>query len=340
MQKIGHTLLREMIDKHLSNLEIRFLLLIARVQDDHGNVTGVYYRDVCEKLSCSETHFYNVLRSLADKGIITWTKASYFDYDITILDNDFSSDERYRQGYLSLDKGLFNDAFDKLKAGAKLIAMELFLRQSALYARTRGQSRSYSLKKDTFYKKFMEMLSVSRRVLHDYLESLKGLFSIGEKDGKLYVTPTKDTCSDKSLEDPKELSGNQRYDQHDVRTLCRRNRIAANGCSDDAVSDVAKLFSQYADKARMAGMDIRETVRESILRSVDKNETTFRAKERFLDNRLVHRILKDKIAQKKRTLENSPEKMMELQAIAEALEKDEDDAWERFENTQSLIYGV
>ena len=85
--KIKYSLLDRLCN--LTNKEVDFLLYVAHYQDDYGRIRGIYYRDVCQACDMCKQTFYDVLRSLQQKGVITYVRADR-DYNITILDNDFS----------------------------------------------------------------------------------------------------------------------------------------------------------------------------------------------------------------------------------------------------------
>ena len=298
MQKISYTVIKKMIDSKLSSLEIDFILYIGRFQDNSGTASGIFYKDTCQELGCSYQHFYNILRHLEQLSIIEAVRCGN-DYDVKLLDNCFEDGEDYKKGYVSLSHGLFSPAFRKMKAGEKLLAIELFRRQDAHFHRTRKLSLCFFTK--TLKESFCALLRVTKRVLLGYLKTLKEYFSIGVKDGKVYITAKK--CAYSKREDHK--TDPELYNEHEIRVICRRNRIDPEAYDANAAADTAKLYAQYAEQAVRAGMDIREAVRECILRSVDKKERTFRAKERRLEPKLVHKLLKLRI------LPNIPESQTE-----------------------------
>ena len=59
-----------MIEKKLTSKEIDFLLYISRFQDNNGRVDGVYYKEICQRMHMSNQGFYDVKRSLTEKGLI------------------------------------------------------------------------------------------------------------------------------------------------------------------------------------------------------------------------------------------------------------------------------
>lgn len=115
--------------RNLTNKEMDFFLYIARYQDLAGNVPGVHNQDVCKHTGMCKQSFYTVLRSLQKKGIIEYRKCSEIDYDIHIVDNDFSYDGAFQEGYINLHRKVFHrERFKKLKANEKYLLFELLKR--------------------------------------------------------------------------------------------------------------------------------------------------------------------------------------------------------------------
>ena len=119
--KIKYSLLDKL--NSLTNKEIDFILYVARYQDDYGCIRGMYYRDACENADMCKQTFYDTLRSLQAQGIITYSRVNQ-DYDITILDNDFSYPGAYHEGYINVSRQVFHTRrFHELKAKEKLLLL-------------------------------------------------------------------------------------------------------------------------------------------------------------------------------------------------------------------------
>ena len=104
------------------------------------------------------------------------------DYDIIILDNDFSYPSSYQEGYVNLNRKVFSSpGFKKLRAKEKALLL-------LLLQRTHENRSSYQIGTKKFYEKYMALLGVTKHVLRGYLHSLKKFFSIGVKDGKYFIT--------------------------------------------------------------------------------------------------------------------------------------------------------
>ena len=157
---------------NLTNVEWDFLLYIGRYQDRMGCVEGVYYRDVMRNTGMCKQSFYNALEGLETKKIISYCKNSEIDYDIRILDNEFPTQESFKEGYIKLNRKIFRATkFLKLKAKEKFLTIE-FLKI------THENASSYQKQKDDFFDKYCRMLGVTRRVIRGYLHHLRKLFSM------------------------------------------------------------------------------------------------------------------------------------------------------------------
>ena len=273
---IKNTLFDKMFD--LTSNEISFLLYISRYQNEKGKVLGVYYKDVCENIYISIQTFYTVLYSLRDKGIIIYKKNHYMDYDITILDNDFS-DANKRRNYFVVTNKLFSlPEFHTLKAGEKLLAIYI-------YRFYETNHTSYKIRCGKFIDKWTKLLKVSSRVIKGYLHKLKHamLISEGVKDDKYYMTPLQHT-----LDKINDCADRKYCHKEIVVALCRRKRIKRYHQKD--VDDVAVLFDQYSSRAAQLGKEIVDCMSWSFDRVVHYYRS--HEKERALEPKLIHSLLK------------------------------------------------
>lgn len=262
--------------RNLTNKEMDFFLCIARVQDLHGDVPGVHHKDICEKTGMCKQSFYNSMRSLAQKGIITYQKRTETDYDITILNNDFSYPESFREGYVNLHRQVFHlQKFKKLKANEKYLLME-FLK------RTHENSSSYQVGVHKFYKIFKEMLGVTSRVLRYYLHSLKAFFSIGIKNKKYFVTYLHSVFSEKEKKGVEE----QEF-EYFVSTQCRRSHLQH---AQKELADTANLIKQYRSMLKQEGISLN-ALKQMLAAAIQINGEN----GRLLNSRYVHKIFREKI---------------------------------------------
>ena len=95
---------------NLTECEWKLFEYMIRRQDNSGKVFGVHNKAVCQTTKMSKQSFYNALRGLAEKKVITYeagvpeytvnpvAKHKIFgrsiDYNVTITDNDFPMKEQ------------------------------------------------------------------------------------------------------------------------------------------------------------------------------------------------------------------------------------------------------
>lgn len=266
--------------QNLTHKEMDFFLFIARFQDIYGFVPGVHNRNVCKRAGMCKQTFYVAMRSLERKGIISCRKNPQHDYDIWILDNDFSYPGAFREGYINLHRQVFRQKyFLKLKANEKYLLMELL-------KRTHENSSSYQVGTQKFYKTFCEMLGVTKRVIRAYLHSLRKFFSVGIKNGKYFITYLH------SVFNREEKKGVEEQEfEHYVAVQCRRAKLAYTA---EALAGTARLIKQYrriawpdgspAEQTRMGKEMLGECIRVS-------------AQNGFVEliERYIHRLLKERL---------------------------------------------
>ena len=159
-----------MIDKQISSREVDFLLYIARFQDDFGKVYSVSYKDVCDSIHISIQKFYDILGSLASKGLIRVDKLNKADYCVTLVDNDFS-DKDFSEGYLNVASQKFqSEDFLSLKAGSKLLY---------LYMQRFTKGRHMLLEK--FYNEFCKRFHCAKKTIQEWLRQLNKVFLLISK---------------------------------------------------------------------------------------------------------------------------------------------------------------
>lgn len=266
--------------KNLTSTELDFLLYIARKQDLRGCVVGVHNQDVCRNTGMCKQSFYTAMRGLEKKGVIRTFKASEIDYDITILDNDFSYDGAFNEGYINLQRSVFRQKhFKKLKAKEKWMLM-YFLHI------THENSSSYRIGTKTFYDKFTKLLRVSGRVIRSYLHNLRRFFSIGIVKGKYFITYRHSVFKAKD-----EIGTERCCHENFVAAAARRNRIRE--VTYQSIRDTAELVKQYRQDAAVRGYDIFEILRICIRESVKDKE---RPKDRKLQDKYIHKLVRKTLA--------------------------------------------
>ena len=264
--KIKYSLLDKL--NSLTNKEVDFILYVARYQDDYGCIRGMYYRDVCKNADMCKQTFYDTLRSLQAQGIITYSRVNQ-DYDITILDNDFSYPGAYHEGYINVSRQVFHTRrFHELKAKEKLLLLH-FMKI------THSASGSYQIGTGKLYTKYMQLLGETKRVLRGYLHSLKKFFAIGIKDGKYFISYLRTVFNDRV-----EVSETDQYMRHLVRVSCRRAKI--KDFVPAAVKDVVTIMKQYRKEAQ------ESSIGKSIFEIVD--DCICQAKE--LNSKYIHKLVR------------------------------------------------
>lgn len=270
--KIKYSLLEKWCKANLTSKEYDFLIHIAHYQDLMGQVKGIYYRDVCKACDMCKQTFYESLRSLQKKGIITY-KSVNNDYDITILDNEFPNPESFKEGYINVTRKAFiNENFRGLKGKEKILLM-IFLKN------TNDNSGSYSIGTKKFYDNYTDLLGVTKKVLRGYLHSLRKIFSIGIKNGMYYITSKKEF-----LAFERKVSETKQYLDHVVKADCRRSKIKE--FSQEAFEETVKLVNQYGDIAKALGYDILAVIGASIYDSVSE------VKRKVLNFKYVHKLVR------------------------------------------------
>ena len=281
MQKIKLFVLDKMIEKKVTAAEIDFIINISHYQDDKGNVKGVYYKNICNSLKISYQKFYDLKVSLVNKNIIRVYKEDYTDWNVQILDNDFSYPESYKEGYINTNHEIFYcEDFLNLKAGEKLLAMQFLKISNA----GRG---SYNIGVEKFYKKYTTVFSVTKRVIQNYITKLRKFFSIGIKEHQYWITPLARVFKkDNAPSDANVLH------KHIGHLICRREKVQYNSKS---FKDAITLMKQY-------GTVLHEQILEvfclAVKKSIQKANEHIKNKSkwnRILQPKLVHKMLKEEI---------------------------------------------
>ena len=262
--------------RNLTNKEMDFFLYIARYQDLAGNVPGVHNQDVCKHTGMCKQSFYTVLRSLQKKGIIEYRKCSEIDYDIHIVDNDFSYDGAFQEGYINLHREVFHlERFKKLKANEKYLLFELL-------KRTHENRSSFRIGTQKFYENWMAELGVTKRVIRYYLHSLRKFFLIGIKQGKYYITYLHSVFNQKE----EKTIDEQEFDYF-VEVQCRREKIKF---TSEALHDTGKLLRQYRPGiVRQGGTlgELKRIMAQCIQTSIQGQDQ----RTRHLNSKYIHKLM-------------------------------------------------
>lgn len=260
--------------KNLTSKELDLLLFIARFQDEKGNVESIYYKDACRELKMCKQSFYNALSGLERKGIVRYMRTPESDYNIKILNNDFSQGkEDYQKGYIMLNRRVFRSkSFQELKAREKYLLIRL-MQETHL---CRGM---YKIGRKKFCDKYKEELGVSARMIRRYLHSLKEFFTVRLVKGIYRISYIADKFAKRTESTLRQTR------EHLAAKILRQAGYKRQWRSH--VIELADLIQQYEGKASAQGYQISNLLRQVLerIRSEEDGEV-FRVK-------YVHMRIKD-----------------------------------------------
>ena len=237
-----------------------FILYIARIQDDSGCVRGVYYKDVCEKANMCKQKFYEVIRALQEKKIITYIHTDNCDFDITIINNDFSYKGSLQEGYVNLSREIFHTKyFKELKVKEKWLLLE-FLKL------THSNNTSHQIGLNNFYAKYSNALNVTKRVVRGYLHTMRRFFSIGRKNGKYFITYRAKVMSPRITDTYKKGYGRKAevdyFYENEINRMCRHFRIKK--IEEEKCHDAIGVIKRYKDRAKDQSKNILDVIEKCV----------------------------------------------------------------------------
>lgn len=268
-----------LLDKmsNLTRAEMDFLLYIAKKQNLRGFVPGVHNQDVVRNTGMCKQSFYTAMRGLERKGLIRIFRATDIDYDITILDNDFSYEGAFQEGYVNIQRKVFHTKkFQSLKAREKFMLM-YFLKI------THENSSSYRIGTRMFYEKFTSVFQVTERVVRYYLHALREFFSVGINNGIYYIT-----YKHSVFQAVAGIGTETLEHENFIKVCCRRNKI--RNVSDGQIGDTAGLIKQYRKEAERQKHSIYEILRIAIRQAaLEKRQP----KDRILNPKHIHMLTRN-----------------------------------------------
>lgn len=280
MQLAYETLLKL---NNVSRTEMNIFLQCVRYQDEEGQVVGAYYKYFMDLLGFkSKQTFYNVLRSLSEKKLLSYTQNVKGDYDIHVENQAYVHQEK--PDYIDLNKVIFQSKeFFRLKAHEKYMLLDL-MRSTALNKGIRV------IRVEEFYQKYCKALQVSKRIIQIYLHTLRKYFSVHIKDGKYYIK----FLGGKLFEKPKRaikgkrstyISNSTAVDQQReyIGTVLLRRKQLARKRQEDAL-ELGKLMYQYRSIIRKMGKDVL-SVFSTVLHDHAEESTLF-------DIKYFHKMLR------------------------------------------------
>jgi len=239
LYKLKNKYIDKMVASRMSSYEIDFILYVAEFQDVTGMIESVYYKDVCDALGISIQKFYDILKSLSLKGLITYDKVNYADVRVKLVGNDFSGNsfKKGSHGYLKVTaKDFRNPNFRDMKAGAK-----------ALYLYMQRFTKGKHMHVHNFYTEFCKLFHVKEKTLQKYLRQLKeyGFLCVSKKRNKsnnYEMTMKLGSALDKT--GPAIQNEKQLY-LDNIKELVRRNfrRYVPNENAEKVLQDVANLIN-------------------------------------------------------------------------------------------------
>lgn len=250
-----------------------FIYLIRRQNQSDGRVEGVYYRDVMKETGMCKQSFYNALRGLESKQVISVTRGSDKDYNVQIRGNAFPTNASYSEGYVKLNRRVFRSRrFKALKAHEKYMLFE-FLKC------THEGRGSWRIGVKRLYEKFTKLLGVTERTIREYLHSLRKFFSIGIKDGKYYITYLHSV-----FQDGGEKAEDTWHYEHLVKKECWRNHVTYD---ETSLKETAFLVKQY----RQLGGGAKALIRIVML-CIQKSVEGVERRDRTLQYKYIHKLVK------------------------------------------------
>jgi len=293
VQKLRYEILDKLIESNVTSTEIDFLIYVSRYQNDSGIARGIYYKDLCSELGISFQSFYDLKASLSTKGIIKAEKHSYFDWDIEILDNDFSNvdyeevDENGKKKvkYINTNHNIFyQKEFYGLKANEKILAMDFMKNCLSGYG-------SHDIGTQNFYDKYTNLLGVTKRMLQSYMQALKCFFSIGIKDKKYWITPLANVRRKFGAKTEIET-----YRGHIGEIICRRSKIKT--VKEQEKKDTVDLLKQYLKSVNGQIDKLEDLLFIAVQKSIEKANAGVHNVYKWvrqLQPKLVHLCLREQL---------------------------------------------
>lgn len=299
MNKISKTLLNRIYkDKKMTSDELSFFIYICKIADDKGMCKGVYYREVVEEIGISISQFYIVKKRLEDRGYIVCSKEYTQDIDIYINDNSYVIEDddgneiECYANYLNLNREAFSKEFYDLKVGAKKILLDIMYLGAIRKDKVKGYAKLWRAPKSE-YIAYSDRFGIDIRTVKQYFKDIARWIGVYTHDGlnKDIVTVKEEALNaqmvKKKSKDGIRLTKAQdrlASDVHFVKTHVRRNGLEAEL---DELTDAAGLISQYINKAKAAGLEIRKVFLEALQATVHQTNLCIAAAaiNKYLSNK-------------------------------------------------------
>ena len=245
---------------NLTNCEMNMYLWLCENQNDNGAVSGVRPSDFLDMMS--KQSFYNALNGLNDKGLIRLgLRKKRHEYKISLNEVTIVGDE-WKEGYINLNKKLFQcEDFKKLKSREKYL-MLLFYVKTSVAVTPSGTKAVHSMEKDTFYEKYSKLLNRSKRRIMEYMHSLKKFFNINIKLRKRTRKHQEETVKEYkigrnrntySLDVKEDKNGRVKHRKQHVKAMVRKYNL--KGVTEEFINDVIGLYKNHIKNYTEARID-------------------------------------------------------------------------------------
>lgn len=245
---------------NLTNCEMNMYLWLCENQNDNGAVSGIRPSDFLDIMS--KQSFYNALKGLTDKGLIRLgLRKKRHEYKISLNEVTIVGDE-WKEGYINLNKKLFQcEDFKKLKSREKYL-MLLFYVKTSVAVTPSGTKAVHSIEKDTFYEKYSKLLNRSKRRIMEYMHSLKKFFNINIKLRKRTRKHQEETVKEYkigrnrntySLDVKEDKNGRVKHRRQHVMAMVRKYNL--KGDTEEFINDVIGLYKNHIKNYTEARID-------------------------------------------------------------------------------------
>ena len=245
---------------NLTNCEMNMYLWLCENQNDNGAVSGVRPSDFLDIMS--KQSFYNALNGLNDKGLIRLgLRKKRHEYKISLNEVTIVGDE-WKEGYINLNKKLFQcEDFKKLKSREKYL-MLLFYVKTSVAVTPSGTKAVHSIEKDTFYEKYSKLLNRSKRRIMEYMHSLKKFFNINIKLRKRTRKHQEETVKEYkigrnrntySLDVKEDKNGRVKHRRQHVMAMVSKYNL--KGVTEEFINDVIGLYKNHIKNYTEARID-------------------------------------------------------------------------------------
>lgn len=245
---------------NLTNCEMNMYLWLCENQNDNGAVSGIRPSDFLDIMS--KQSFYNALKGLTDKGLIRLgLRKKRHEYKISLNEVTIVGDE-WKEGYINLNKKLFQcEDFKKLKSREKYL-MLLFYVKTSVSVTSLGTKAVHSMEKDTFYEKYSKLLNRSKRRIMEYMHSLKKFFNINIKLRKRTRKHQEETVKEYkigrnrntySLDVKEDKNGRVKHRKQHVKAMVRKYNL--KGVTEEFINDIIGLYKNHIKNYTEARID-------------------------------------------------------------------------------------